>query len=128
MATNETLQKREPSTPERVQERPSVKPRVDIYENDRELLVVADLPGVGKDELRIHLEKDQLTIEGSRKEEKHGNPLAHEFREVDYARAFTVPQGIDHDKIEADLKQGVLYLHLPKEEGLRPRQIQIKNS
>jgi HSP20 family protein len=121
-----TLQRQEPGTPERVQQRPSVTPSVDIYENDSELLLVADLPGVTRDNLKIHLDHEQLSIEGSRHTERAGSPLAEEFRQVDYHRAFVVPQGIDVDKINADLRQGVLYLHLPKSEAIKPRQITVK--
>lgn len=123
---SESLQKHESGQAERVTQRPSVVPRVDIFENDQELLLVADLPGVTRDDLRINLDNDQLILEGTRREETKGTVLAGEFRDIDYHRAFLVPQGIDIDKINADLKQGVLYLHLPKSESVKPRQITVK--
>lgn len=123
----ESLEKRPGSEVERVHERTTVTPRVDIYENDKELLLLADVPGVEEKNLRIHLDQDQLTIEGSRVEESYGRPLAWEYRPAaDYHRTFLVPQGIDPGKISAELRNGVLKLHLPKSEALRPRQIQIK--
>jgi len=120
------LQRHESGQVERVQQRPTVSPRVDVYENDHELLLVADMPGLENDHLRIHLDKEQLTIEGARHEEKRGAMLSEEFRDVDYQRTFLVPPGIDVNKIEADFKQGVLYLRLPKSEEIRPRQIVVK--
>jgi len=124
--SNEALQKREEPQIERVQERPWIAPRVDIYENDHELLLVADLPGVDEKNLKIDLDKDQLTIEGMRQEEDLGKVLGWEYRPLDYHRSFLVPQGINEAKITAELKLGVLKLHLPKAEGLKPRKIEVK--
>jgi HSP20 family molecular chaperone IbpA len=123
---SEALQKQETGQPERVQQRPSVAPRVDIFENDQEVLLIADLPGVEPDSLHIHLEQDQLVINASRQEEAPGTALSGEFQNIDFHRAFLVPQGLDSDKISANLKDGVLHLHLPKSEAVRPRQIAVK--
>jgi len=132
MARNEVTQKTDALEPraqgnlERVQQRQVIAPRVDVYENDSELLLVADVPGVDEKHLKIHLEKEQLTIEGRREEVDRGRPLGSEHRTADYHRTFLVNQGIDASKISAELKQGVLRLHLPKAEGIRPRQIEVK--
>lgn len=123
----EALQRHESGQPERVQQRPSMAPRVDIFENDQEVLLIADLPGVEKEHLNINVEKDQLTLWGGRRQEVVGTPLSGEFMDIDYHRAFIVPPGIDVDKISADLRQGVLYLHLPKSEAVKPRQITVKS-
>jgi HSP20 family molecular chaperone IbpA len=123
---NEAIQKHESQKPERVQENQTVTPRVDIYENDQEVLLIADLPGVSEKNLKINFDKDQLTIEGSREEEAVGQLLNSEYMTQNYYRAFLIPQGIDIDQISGDLKQGVLWLHLPKSEALKPRQISIK--
>jgi HSP20 family molecular chaperone IbpA len=123
---SDKLEKFEEKKPEVVTERHWVAPRVDIYENDAELLLLADVPGVNKSNLKIHMDKDQLLIEGLQEEETAGNALAREYQTVDYRRSFLLPAGIDATKISADLKQGVLYLHLPKSEALKPRQIEVK--
>jgi HSP20 family molecular chaperone IbpA len=123
---SDKLEKFEEKKPEAVTERHWVAPRVDIYENDAELLLLADVPGVNKNNLKIHMDKDQLLIEGQQEEETVGNALAREYQAVDYRRSFLLPAGIDATKISADLKQGVLYLHLPKSEALKPRQIEVK--
>jgi len=123
---SDKLEKYQDKTPEQVQERPWVAPRVDIYENDDEVLLLADVPGVHKDSLKINLDKEQLTLEARLEETPAGEPLGREYQAVDYRRSFIVPPGIDGTKISADLKNGVLSLHLPKSEGLSPRQIEVK--
>jgi HSP20 family protein len=116
---NTKLQTRENDAAERMQAgTPTVTPVVDIFENKDEVLIVADLPGVEKSALSIHLDKNQLKIEGRR---SFGADQA-----VDYQRAFVVPNGIDADKISAELAQGVLSLRLPKSAALKPRQIPVK--
>lgn len=123
---SDKIERYEEKKPETVNERPWVAPCVDIYENDNELLLTADVPGVNKENLKINFEKDELQIEGRVEEVIEATPLGREFRGVDYRRSFAVPAGIDAAKITAELKDGVLNLHLPKVETLKPRQIQIK--
>ncbi|AKT37305.1 Hsp20/alpha crystallin family protein [Chondromyces crocatus] len=126
MSTENNVTNRERNQAETIQQRPAVAPRVDIYENADELLVLADLPGVLQDGLSVHLEKGELTIEGRRVDAARvapGNDVAGLW---DYRRTFLVPRGIDSAKISADLKEGVLSIHLPKAEAVKPRQIPIK--
>jgi len=123
---SDKLEKYHDKTPEQVQERPWVAPRVDIYENDDEVLLMADLPGVDKGNLKINLDHEQLILEARVEETAPGQPLGREFHAVDFRRSFIVPPGIDGSKIAADLRGGVLSLHLPKSEGLKPRQIEVR--
>jgi len=123
---SDKLQKYDEKLPETVADRPYKAPFCDVYENENEVLLVADIPGVYKDNLNIHVEKNQLAIEGRVDEKTDGSMLGHEYNFVDYRRTFTLPTGIDANKIHADLKHGVLTLHLPKAESLRPRQITVK--
>jgi HSP20 family molecular chaperone IbpA len=127
-ANNDTnLAKRQERSPEPVQQRQeTIAPPVDVYENAEELLLVADLPGARSDGVDIRLENGQLTIHARRSDEATGTPLATEYRARDYFRSFTVPQGIDASKIGAQLTAGVLHLHLPKSETLKPRRIEVK--
>jgi HSP20 family molecular chaperone IbpA len=108
------------------QKRRAVAPPVDVYESRDEFLLIADMPAVNKDELRVHLDKGQLIIEARRGESNRGTTLASEIRAVDYRRAFSVPQGIDVEKVAADLNDGLLLVHLPKSAALKPRQIQVR--
>lgn len=126
MDTGSKMSKYEERAPERVQQRVTITPRVDVYENANELLLLADVPGVNKEGISIQLDKGQLTIEASRAEEKTGSPLVAEYRAIDYARVFTIPQGIDASKIDAQLSGGVLRLRLPKSEALKPRRIEVR--
>jgi HSP20 family molecular chaperone IbpA len=127
METNPKMTKFEERTPERVQQRSTVAPRVDVYENANELLLLCDVPGATRESVSIQLDKGQLTIEASRKDEATGSPLVGEYRPSDYARVFSVPQGIDAAKIDAQLSGGVLRLRLPKSEALKPRRIEVRS-
>jgi HSP20 family protein len=129
MSTEANLNQRESEAPRRIEPQPRgqvVAPPVDVYENRDEFLLIADMPGVVREDLRIHLDKGQLTIQAGRPELARGKLLAAEARATEYRRAFSVPQGIDVEKISADLKDGVLYVHLPKSADLKPRQIQVR--
>jgi len=113
---------------ENVSQRPAIAPRVDVYENDKEYLILADLPGVKREDLRLDIDDDELTLEGPRNPSVEGALLGGECRPVDYRRKFVVPQGVDREKIDASLTAGVLRLSLPKAEALRPRQIAVRTS
>jgi len=104
-----------------------IAPPVDIFENDDGFLIVADLPGVSADKVDIRLENGELTIHGAWSlPEPEGAALAGEYRPADYKRSFYVPDSIDVDRIAADLKDGVLSLHLPRSEAVKPRSIQVR--
>ncbi len=111
---------------ERVSDRPTVAPRVDVYENEKEILLVADLPGVEKEDLNIQVEKDTLVLEARRAAADERAPLFFEYRKRDYRRVFLLPPGLDYEKIDARLAAGVLSLSLPKQESLRPRRIAVR--
>ncbi|MBN2194327.1 MAG: Hsp20/alpha crystallin family protein [Polyangiaceae bacterium] len=123
---NAHIQKQSDSLAESVRERPAVPPRVDVYENREEFLVVADLPGVKSDALSINVENAELTLEATRSSTAAGALLVSEHRDLDFRRSFVLPQGIDRERIDAELKDGVLRLHLPKSDALRPRQIPVR--
>jgi len=105
---------------EKLAERPTYAPPVDIFENKDEILILADVPGVVTDGLTINLDRDQLTIDAHRASPRAGQEA------FDYRRTFVVPRGIDADKIAASLQNGVLRLTLPKPAALKPRQIEVK--
>lgn len=111
---------------EPVQHQGTVAPPVDVFENEDELLVVADVPGATADGIDVQIEKGQLSILARRSDEFVGTTLANEYRARDYFRVFSVPQGIDASKIDARLTAGILRLRLPKSESLKPRRIEVK--
>ena len=111
----------------RRQDIPRVAPVVDISENEDEILLHADMPGVAKDQVTINVDNGKLEIAGTRKLQAKGTSTWQEFGDVEYRRVFSVPQSIDVGKVNAELKEGVLKLHLPKTEAAKPRTIQISS-
>ncbi len=108
-------------------ERPTLVPVCDVYENKDEILVIADVPGIETDALKINLEKGELVLEAHRDgSAKEGTFLGAEWGTCDFRRRFSIPSGIDANKISAELKEGVMHLHLPKSEALKPRRIAVR--
>ena len=102
---------------------------VDIREEGDALVLQADVPGVSQSELEITVENDALKISVNRAaptEESVNNYLVRERRAGNVARAFTLPEMADLDKVEAGLANGVLTLRVPKKEQPKPRQIPVK--
>jgi len=118
--------KRETSSPALASEIPAVPPEVDIYENEEEILLYADMPGVAREDMAINIENGKLFLTGRRKFETTGSAWLDEFGAVEYRRTFAVPQGLSMEKASAELQEGVLKLHLPKSEVFKMRQIEIK--
>ena len=115
-------------SPERITQKtmPVVTPLVDIYENDDEIVLFVDMPGVHKEDMTINLENGELRLTGVRKLVRRGAARLEEFGDVEYGRSFAVPPGIDNDKVNAELTGGVLRLDLPKSDTVKPRQIDIR--
>lgn len=101
-------------------------PAVDIFENDHEILLHADMPGVVKENISVDIDNGKMTLSGTRQLHTTGAANWREFADTEFRRVFAVPQSIDVDKVHAELKDGVLRLHLPKSEAAKPRQIEIK--
>ena len=126
MSDKKDLVKSEREMVEKSREIPAVGPLVDIYENEDEILVYADMPGVDRDQVDVNVDNGTLTLSGVRQLQTKGAAIWSEFGDVEYKRSFSVPQTIDVGKVNAELKDGVLKLHLPKSEAAKPRQIKIK--
>lgn len=118
--------KKEKTAVEKTKTLISAIPTVDIYENDDEILLHADMPGVTKENVSVNIDNGTLSLSGIRRLEKKGAGNWEEFSDVEYVRSFSVPQSIDVEKVKAELKDGVLKLHLPKSEAAKPRMIEIK--
>ena len=123
---SQELTKQESRTPETVEQTQWLAAPVDIYENSNELLLLADLPGVTADNLKIDIDNNELTVEGKRGEDA-GDESDSPLPAPSYRRAFTLPSGIDHNKVAAEIKHGVLTLHLPKAEAIKPRRIEVSS-
>lgn len=104
------------------------QPAVDIFETKDELVLVADMPGVPPDGVDIHLEGDQLSVEGRVKPEEYEGlkPLYVEYGVGGFYRRFTLGEMIDRDAIKAQMKNGVLTLKLPKAERARARRVAVE--
>jgi len=102
--------------------------RVDVVESDHEFTVHAELPGLNKDDIKVTLEDNVLTIEGERKHEDEQKDKPFFRRERSYGkfkRAFKLGTEVQADKIAANYKDGILTLTLPKSEAAKPRQIDV---
>lgn len=121
--------KREVTTPtEQTKPGPLFTPTVDIFETEQEITLLADMPGVKAKDLNIDLRDDILTLDGE-VEPPEGKSEVDVFREYHsgkYSRQFSLSQMIDQSKIDADLKDGVLRLKLPKVAAATPRKIAVK--
>ncbi len=101
-------------------------PRVDIFEQDDETVLVADMPGVDEQSVDITLEKNILTIKGYAADPMPGYGLAYsEYGIGDYERTFALSDEVDRNQIQASMKDGVLRLILPKAEEARTRKIEV---
>lgn len=123
----EKIQKQHSAEVEHVRARPAIAPRVDVFESQNEYLILADLPGVSKSGLKLDIDDDELRLEGVREVRAEGALLGGESAAGDFRRTFIVPQGVDREKIDAELTAGVLRLRLPKADALRPRQITVRS-
>ena len=103
-------------------------PPVDIHETKEELIAIADLPGVDKENINVRVENDELTIEGKVRHAAPGDAIYNEFSLLNFYRRFTLSEKIDREKISANLKNGVLTLKLPKAEEAKPRKIAVSIS
>lgn len=105
----------------------SFTPRVDIMETEEESLLLADLPGVKPEDVDVRFDNGELIIDGRCAPRHQGaNYLLSEYGVGDFYRAFSISEQIDWQKISADLKNGVLTVHLPKAETVKPRKITVK--
>ena len=105
-------------------------PNVDIVERADELTVHADMPGVESDDIDINFQNGMLTIHGKVKPRQPEDTdfLLNEYGIGDFCRTFRVSEAIDSQRITADYADGVLILHLPKTEAVKPRRIAVKTS
>ena len=103
-------------------------PMADIYETQNALSVILEMPGVEKNNVEIRVEDDVLNVKGQLDLSKYQGllPLYTEYNVGHYARSFQLSSKIDQNKISAELKDGVLFLTLPKVDEAKPRTIQVK--
>jgi HSP20 family protein len=102
-------------------------PRADVFEAPEELRLVLDLPGVRPDGVDLQFERGELAVRGTvAPAEPPGKLLAAEYEVGDYYRAFIIGHEVDADGISAELKNGVLTVHLPRSAAARARRISVQ--
>lgn len=130
MAENTALAQKnraEQTTPETTWGGTYFTPRVDIFETDDELTLLADLPGVSADDLDLRYENGELFVHGKvRPGHADNQRWLDEYEVGDYYRAFTIGESIDSGRISAECKNGVLTVHLPKVEHAKPKKISVR--
>ena len=107
---------------------PEWTPLADITEDDREYVIKAELPELRKEDVKVTVENGVLTIAGERKFEKEEKKKKYHRVERGYGsfvRTFALPEDADADRVKAQFKQGILEVHLPKNEKAKPKQIEV---
>jgi len=110
---------------------PEWYPAIDILEDDKGYIIKVEVPEVQKDDFKVVVEGNTLIISGERKAEKEeANRKVHRIERFygRFVRSFTIPEDAEGGKINAELKDGVLRVHLAKSEKARPKQIDVKVS
>ena len=112
----------------REQDTRSVPPRVDVYEDGSGITLLADLPGVPRDKLELKVEGDTLLVEGTvQQQTPEGLEAVYaEVRVPRFRRSFTLSRELDTQRIDANLKDGVLTLRIPQAEHAQPRRITVQ--
>lgn len=115
-------------TADNAQDTRALLPRVDVFEDEAGITLLADLPGVPRDKLELRIDGDRLLIEGAvatvmppQLQSVHA-----EVRVPRYRRTFTLSRELDAGRIEANVKDGVLTLRIPRQEHAKPRRIEIQ--
>jgi|SRR3954470_9470207 HSP20 family protein len=106
-------------TQEKTRAARELTPNVDIFENETELLVVADVPGLDPSEIGVHVEHPDFRIEAK---------LAGTERTAVYTRSFRIDERIDPEGVKAEYKDGVLRVHLAKSKAFQPRKVAVQAS
>lgn len=130
LQTQDNVEKKEVEVVEGTERTRPVKayvPRADIYETNDQLVIVADMPGVDENSLDITLEKNILSIKGfiDFPTPENYSPAYAEYEVGDFERHFTLSNDFDWEKINAKLKNGVLYVYLPKAGPAQTKKITV---
>jgi HSP20 family protein len=103
-------------------------PPVDVYEDEHNITLKIEVPGINEEDIDIRIENNTLTVHGERKfekEEKEENYRRVERRYGSFTRTFTLPNAVDQESVQADYEKGVLKIKLAKKEEAKPKQIKV---
>jgi HSP20 family protein len=108
----------------------AIQAPVDIFEDSEGINLAVDMPGVSKDRLNVRVDGNTLLLEGTVQFElpEHSEALYADVRSSAYRRSFVLSRELETEKIQANLKDGVLRVHIPKRLELRPRRIEVQGS
>jgi len=128
MADSKEVTTREATASERVESETVIRPPVDIYEDAEGITLLADLPGVSKEGLNLQVEHDSLTVDAQASIDmpEGMEALYADVQSTHYRRRFTLSRELDSAGIAANLKDGVLRVHIPKHAEARPRRIEVR--
>jgi HSP20 family molecular chaperone IbpA len=128
MTTETTDTSNRTTEPESTRDVPVYRAPTDIHDTGKAVVLTLEMPGVGRDDVDIDLERRVLSIRGrGRVTSPEGYRLVHaEYGEGDYERVFTLSEEIDEAAIQAEVENGVLTLTLPRAEATKPRRIEVK--
>jgi HSP20 family protein len=103
-------------------------PAVDVYEDEHNVTLKIEVPGIDEKDIDVHVENNTLTVHGERrieKDEKEENYRRVERQYGAFTRSFTLPQTVDTEKVSANYEKGVLKISLPKKAEAKPKQIKV---
>lgn len=131
MAATQEVTTKQTTTPEPSKARedlPVLRPPVDIFEDAHGIMVQAEMPGVSKERLNVHADRNSLTIEGDAVLEMPSGMEAiyADVQATRYARSFVLSGELETDAIDAKLKDGVLTIRIPKRREFRPRKVEVR--
>jgi len=107
------------------------EPRIDVKETDKSFVIEAELPGLNKDDFKLSIENNILTLEGEKKHEHEDQNDGYYRSERSYgkfSRSFRLTEEVDSSKVNAEYKNGILTIDVPKSPKAKPKQIDVKVS
>ena len=119
------------SMPSWVDNSKSFMPAVDIVENDDNIKMIFQVPGIDKKDIKIRIEGDRINVSGHREhkvDEKKDSYIHREISYGEFTRSFTLPDSVNTDKIDAKYENGILTVQLTKKEEVKPKEIEVKVS
>ena len=118
-----------PEGPEEALTTTGFAPPVDVYEDEHNITLKIEVPGIDEKDIDVRIENNTLTVHGERKFEKEEKDKKYHRIERSYGnflRSFTLPDGADGSKASAEFQDGVLKVHLPKSEKAKPKAVEVK--
>ena len=126
MKENTVPSKTETAAPGTRDETRTLTPAVDIFETPEGLGVVVDMPGADKSDIEVDVRDNVLTIKGTSRSLLPGEPLLREYQLLNFFRQFQLGDKVDQEKIRAEMKYGVLTVHLPMVKEKQPKKITVE--